>query len=167
MRSKKVLAVAVAIGLVFVAAPAEASHPGKQEGTRQGKAQRSEHRMDRRAKMAKDGCGGRPKAGAKHGRKDAKAKRLVHSEAIVQAEDGFVTHLTDRGKVTSVKGNTVTIERADGKSVNATASEDTRVCRDGKAAKVSDLKTSDQAGIIQLQKGGATTVKAVMAHSGG
>lgn len=165
MISKKLVGAMVAASLLLIGGTAEASHPVKDGEGQKRQGQKSEGRAHK-AEGRKDGCGNHLRKGdRKHSGKKQRPHRLVHSEAIVQAKEGFATHITDHGKVTSIKASTITIERADGKSVSATTSDQTRICRDGKAAKLSDLKAGDQAGVIQIQKDSTTKVKAVRASS--
>lgn len=100
------------------------------------------------------------------GRKEKMLDRLVHSESLVQADDGsFVTRIIDHGDVTSVDGNSVTIKRLDGQSVTVTAGQDTKIRRNGEEAALSALKAGDRARIAQIKSGDTTTVRAIRAFS--
>jgi Cu/Ag efflux protein CusF len=91
--------------------------------------------------------------------------RVVHAEAKVQLQEGFATMITDRGEITAVDGDRVTIKRADGESVSVRTGERTRVCRNGEPAQVSDLKKGDRAAIFQSRRDGETVVRGIRAFS--
>lgn len=92
--------------------------------------------------------------------------RLVHSESLVQTEDGsFVTRIADHGEVVSVDGSRVTIKRLDGQTVTVTAGQDTKIRRNGEDATVSAIKAGDRAHIAQIKSGDTTTVRAIRAFS--
>ncbi|GAC1426457.1 MAG: hypothetical protein NVSMB57_17310 [Actinomycetota bacterium] len=92
--------------------------------------------------------------------------RLVHSETKVQTPDGTFTVLTaDAGTATAINGSTVTIKRLDDQSVSATATDATKVRRNGKEAKVSDIKAGDMVFILRAETNGTTTVRAIKACS--
>jgi Cu/Ag efflux protein CusF len=93
--------------------------------------------------------------------------RLVHSDAKVQVPDGFATITVDRGEITAVdpSAKTVTIKRADGETVTGTASDQTKVCRNGEPAQLSDLKVGDRAGIVQVANGDRRGVRGIRAFS--
>lgn len=107
---------------------------------------------------------GDPSATPSPGDKPERARhRVVHSETKVQKGEGFVTVIRDAGEITAVSGNTVTIKRADDETVTVTATDATKVRRNGEQAAAGDLKTGDRAHIVQVVENGTTTVKAIMA----
>lgn len=110
-----------------------------------------------------DRCG-RHGRGGRHGLHGAK-RRLVTGESKVQVEGGFATVNVDVGEVTAVDGSTVTIERADGESVSATASDETRVCRDGSRVEVGAIQAGDTARITRVTRDGETQVRGIHARS--
>src|SRR5437867_2400100 len=81
---------------------------------------------DKKSQRSPDECGG-----ANAGRR---AERLVHSDTKVKTKNGFALITVDQGTVTAVDhhSKTITIERADGEKVTATAVDETKVCKDGK-----------------------------------
>jgi len=111
---------------------------------------------------AHEGCG-HPGARRHH-----RGDRVVHGETKIQVDGGFATMTVDRGVVTAVDATakTVSIKRADGETVSVTASDATKVCRDGKKATLADVKTGDHAGIMQGDKDGTHLVRAIRASSG-
>jgi hypothetical protein len=90
---------------------------------------------------------------------------LVTGETMFSSDEGFLTRLIDAGPVGAVDGDNVTIERADDQTVLATATEDTRVTRDGARATVSDIKVGDHAFIVRVDRGDGPVVEAIHAVS--
>jgi hypothetical protein len=95
------------------------------------------------------------------------ARRLVHSESKVQLGEGFGVVTVDVGEITALNdvSKTVTIKRADGESVSATAQDGTKICRNGKPATFADLEVGDRAGIVQGDANGEHKVRRIGAHS--
>jgi hypothetical protein len=110
--------------------------------------------------------GERPECGRPHRARKA-AGRLVHSESKVQMEDGFAILTVDRGTITAVNASakSVTIKRADNETVTVTATDDTKICKDGNAVALSALKVGDHAGILQSDYEGKHLVRRIGAHS--
>lgn len=96
-------------------------------------------------------------------------KGLVRSEALVEGEeDGtFNTLRHDRGIVTAIDGNTITFDEADGRSVEVTVDEDTRIGRDHEEAEIGDIEVGDHVGVHRVREGddGDFVTKHVMAIS--
>ena len=105
----------------------------------------------------KDGCG--PEQARD------RAKRIVHSETKVRLDDGFGTRTLDVGEVISVDGNQITIRRADGETVSATAAEETRVCRDGEESSLENIELGDTAALLQRTQDDGTQLKKIRAFS--
>ena len=95
-----------------------------------------------------------------------KMRRIVHSETKFQLEEeGFGIKSLDVGEVTSVDGNRITIKRADGENVSATANDETKVCVDGEEAELSDIDEGDHAALHQSSRNNEKTLKGVRAFS--
>lgn len=79
--------------------------------------------------------------------------RLVHSETKIQIRDGFALMIVDQGEVTAVDHarKTLSIKRADGEAVRATATDETKVCKDGKVAAFDSIKVGDLARLVQAR----------------
>jgi hypothetical protein len=103
--------------------------------------------------------------GPKHGMGPHGALRST--TVLPGVDDGPVrTVRFDRGELTAVGGNSVTIREQDGVTVTVTASEDTRIGRDGAEAQLSDLKVGDQVSIVRHKTGDEPyTVRAIRAMS--
>lgn len=87
--------------------------------------------------------------GGPHGR------GLVRSESVVQGEEEgqFNTIKVDRGVLKGVDGGTLTIEEADGKTVEVSTNDDTSFRRDGEEAELGDLKNGDHVTTFQVKEG--------------
>jgi len=109
-----------------------------------------------KAQRAGKECGG----GARIGRRLA---RIVHSDTKINTKNGFATITVDTGKITSTdpSSKTLTITRADNETVTATASDATKVCKDGKAVGFGDLKVGDLALIVQGDRAGTHVVRRI------
>jgi hypothetical protein len=115
-------------------AQSSTDRPTPPDERRPGAAERRQQRRDRCPGPA----GGRP-------------MRLVHRESIFQVREGFATLTVDQGKITKIDGRTITIERLDGKSVTATANDETKVCKDGEPSTVDALKVGDLARFMRVR----------------
>ncbi|HEV2087616.1 MAG TPA: hypothetical protein VGR21_04830 [Cryptosporangiaceae bacterium] len=90
------------------------------------------------------------------------AKRVLHGEAVVKKkEGGFVTIVRQRGTVTAVDADSVTIRSEDGYSATYTLNGDTNVRVDRKEGKVSDLKNGQNVGLVAVKEGGTVTARMV------
>lgn len=157
----KLMVALVTVLLVALAANAIAQTPTPErtpsEPREEGKS--DEHRGFRERRLAhRDECGPENPG--------PKVRRVVHSETKFRLEDeGFGLRTLDVGEVTAVNGNRITIKRADGKVVSATAGEDTRVCLDGERAQLSDVDEGDHAALHQASRNDEKTLKGVRAFS--
>jgi hypothetical protein len=85
--------------------------------------------------------------------------RAVHSEEVVlnKAGDTFITETEDNGTIKSISGSDVTITEAIGsvtyKDVTITLPDSATIERNGKTAKVGDLKTGDHIHVSQSSDG--------------
>jgi len=167
----KLMVALVSVVMVALGATAVAQTPNPEstnETTEDGQVrQDGQVRMSdghRRARMlahrgGKDGCGPEQPRD--------RATRIVHSETKVRLDDGFGTRTLDVGEVTSVDGNQITIRRADGETVSATAAEETRVCRDGEESSLENIESGDTAALLQRTQDDGTQLKKVRAFSQG
>lgn len=149
-RSKLALATAF-VGVVVTAATAfgqTGSRTGEPSDTATDSATATETPRARRPAAAErrdgDRCG-KPRARA--------VRRVVHSETKVKTQSGFAVMTVDAGEITAIDhaDKTITIKRLDGESVSATATDETRVCKDGKAAAFDALKKGDLARLVSVQ----------------
>jgi hypothetical protein len=84
----------------------------------------------------------------------AKLARAVHADAVVPTKTGFATVILDRGKVTGVSGNQLTLQegtaKATYKTVTLTIPATANVRENGKKATLADVKTGQQAAVVQM-----------------
>ena len=80
-------------------------------------------------------------------------RRVVHSETKLKTPNGFATVALDAGEITAIDhaDKTITVKRLDGQSVSATATDDTRVCRDGASVAFDALKKGDWARLVAVR----------------
>jgi hypothetical protein len=78
----------------------------------------------------------------------------VHADAVVPTKTGFATVILDRGKVTGVSGNQLTLQegtaKATYKTVTLTIPATANVRENGKKATLADVKTGQQAAVVQM-----------------
>jgi hypothetical protein len=90
----------------------------------------------------------------------------IHGEFVVKDRDGnFVTLLTQRGEVTAVDGDSITLKSEDGYTKTYTVNDDTRIRRDRDKAEIGDIKVGDQAAVTAEKSGDGGTARAVIART--
>ena len=95
--------------------------------------------------------------------------RIVHGDLTLNTRKGIVTAKIDGGTVTAVDANarTLTIKRADGQSVSFTATDATRVRKDGQKAVFSDIAKGDLVQVIQVDRGDGFVVALIRDRGAG
>jgi len=151
------------LGAVAVAATAFGqSAPPSDGSTPRARATTPDQRQERRAARTerRDGrsCG-RPASG--------RARRLVHSESKVKAPSGFALITIDQGEITAISGKKLTVKRLDGESVTATATDETKVCKDGQRSTFDSLKVGDHARLMQIRSERFTGLRRITAVTPG
>lgn len=97
---------------------------------------------------------GQLRAGRGELRRLAAWRRLVHATVVVDLpEKGLTTIQLDRGTVSAVSADSLSIAEAGGTSVTITLGAETRVRKDGKKAAVADLKVGDEVFAMSLVEG--------------
>lgn len=93
--------------------------------------------------------------------------RIVHGDLTLNTRKGLVNARVDGGKVTAVdaSAHTLTIKRADGQSVSFTATDATRVRKNGEKATFADIKVGDLVQVIQLDRGNGFKVALIRDRS--
>lgn len=93
--------------------------------------------------------------------------RIVHGDLTLNTRKGIVNAKVDGGKVTAVDANahTLTIKRADGQSVSFTATDATRVRKNGEKASFGDIEVGDLVQVIQLDRGNGFVVVVIRDRS--
>ena len=88
--------------------------------------------------------------------------RAVHAEAVVKDKDGkFITVYTQRGKVTAVSATSITLNSDDGFTATYTVNADTKIGKDGKPAKIGDVKVGDSAGLFAVKSGESKNARGI------
>ena len=95
--------------------------------------------------------------------------RIVHGDLTLNTRKGIVTAKIDGGTVTAVDANarTLTIKRPDGQSVSFTATDATRVRKDGQKAAFSDIAKGDLVQVIQIDRGDGFVVALIRDRGAG
>ena len=93
--------------------------------------------------------------------------RIVHGDLTLNTRKGIVNAKIDGGTVTAVdaKALTLTIKRADGKSVSFTATDSTRVRKNREKASFGDIKVGDHVQVIQIDRGNGFVVAVIRDRS--
>jgi hypothetical protein len=90
----------------------------------------------------------------------------VHGEFVVKNRDGkFVTLLSQRGEVTAVDNDSVTLKSEDGFTKEYTVNDDTRIRRDRGQSKISDVKVGDRAAVVAEKTGDGATARSVIVRT--
>ncbi len=86
--------------------------------------------------------------------------RVEHGEAVLRTKEGTRSVLVQRGEVTAVSADELTVKSADGFQATWPLTDATRVRSDGKKADPADLATGDKVGVAG--SGDGTTGKAAI-----
>lgn len=162
---------AMGLGFLVVAVTAAAafgSHGADEQSALGAPAQQQDDGTQRlRQRAPGERCGGRTGRDHGRGRRGGRGagRRLVHGEMKVEAREGFATAVVDAGEIVTLDDDAsrVEIRRADGETVTATAGDDTRVCRDGRAVEFAALEVGDLAKIVEVTRDGETVVRGIRA----
>ncbi len=143
LKTKATLAASF-VGVVAMAAAAF-GQAGAPSGTDEQKTPQSERRAAAGERAGREGCG--------PDHVGHRAARLVHSESKVQTPEGFALFTIDHGTVTAIdhSAKKITIKRADGEHVTATAVDETQVCKDGSKAAFDSIKVGDRARLMSVR----------------
>ncbi len=108
------------------------------------------------------------KARAGHAHKHRRLfRRGIHGEVTVKDHKTgrFVTREWQRGLITAISGDHVTVKSADGVRWTWTVENNTKITRDGKKVTESVLKDGDTVLVVGARDGGANDAKRVFAPS--
>jgi len=111
------------------------------------------------APAAASGAGDAPSRRAL--RRQLRANTL-HGEVVVQSKDGPKTIVVQRGEVTAVSGDELTVKSADGFSLTWAVGDKLRVVQNRKAADQSAIKTGGQIGVAGVKDGEASRARLVV-----
>ncbi|MBB4761035.1 hypothetical protein ACFQFC_33300 [Amorphoplanes digitatis] len=80
-------------------------------------------------------------------------KNTLHGELTVQGKDGVRTVVVQRGTVTAVDGDTVSVKSSDGFALTWTFGDKLRVVQDRKAVETAAIKTGAEVGVAGRKDG--------------
>lgn len=110
---------------------------------------------------------GQFRAGRGELRRLAAWRRLVHATIVVDLpEKGLTTVQLDRGTVSAVSADSLSIAEAGDTSVTVALGEETRVRKNGEKATVADLKVGDIVFVMSLVEGSASEAYLVVVPRG-
>jgi hypothetical protein len=93
------------------------------------------------------------------------AGRVLHGEFVVAAKDGATkTIAVQKGEVTSVGSDTVTVKSRDGYTLTWRVNDATRIRKAGKNAELSDLAAGDRVAAIGEKTSAGVTARAMIAR---
>jgi hypothetical protein len=73
--------------------------------------------------------------------------RVLHAEAVVQTKEGVRTVLSQRGEITAIDGDSVTVKSADGFSLTWAFGKDLRVVERRRTVQPADLAVGTEIGV--------------------
>lgn len=89
--------------------------------------------------------------------------RALHAQAVLTKKDGsFVTVVQQRGEVTAVSADGLTVKSVDGYTATYRVDTDVRVRKDGEKTEFSAIRTGDRVLLFGVRSGDTQTVKAVL-----
>jgi hypothetical protein len=90
-------------------------------------------------------------------------RHLVHGTVTFVGRDGeLVTLQFDHGTVSAIGDDTVTIAEAGGASETVATTAETRVRKDRKPAKLTDLAVGDEVFVVSVVDGGTATARGIV-----
>ena len=88
-------------------------------------------------------------------------KNTLHGEITVQSKSGPKTIVVQRGSVTAVSGNSVTVKSTDGYTLTWTLDGKVRIVQDKKKVETSALKAGEQIGVAGTKDGTADAARLI------
>ena len=89
-------------------------------------------------------------------------KNTLHGEAVVQTKDGTQTVLVQRGEVTAVDGDSITIKSSDGFTLTWGFADDLRVVERRNSIDPQQLKVGDAVGAAGTKNGDGGTARLIV-----
>lgn len=86
----------------------------------------------------------------------------LHGEVVVRTKAGPKTIVVQRGEVTAVSGEGLTVKSADGFTLNWTFGDKLRVVQKREAAEKSAIKTGGQVGVAGVKEGDVSRARLVV-----
>jgi hypothetical protein len=104
----------------------------------------------------------RPKADRPRLERRALRKNTLHGEVVVQTKDGTKTVLVQRGEVTAIDDNGITVKSTDGFSLSWSYGDKLRVIERRATVPADDLAVGDQVGVAGTRDGDAASARLIV-----
>jgi hypothetical protein len=121
--------------------------------------------QDTPSPSASASTGAKPAAGKQGVRRKAirqyLRKNTLHGEVAVQTKNGVKTIVVQRGSVTAVSGQSVTVKSTDGYSLSWTLADKVTVVQNKKKVEASALKAGEQIGVAGTKDGSADDARLI------
>jgi hypothetical protein len=89
-------------------------------------------------------------------------KNTLHGEIVVETKDGPKTVVVQRGEVTAIDGDSMTVKSSDGHTVEWTLGDDLRVRERRDTLQPSDVKVGTEVGVAGAKDGDRTVARLVV-----
>ncbi|MFE7871080.1 hypothetical protein ACFUYE_12125 [Micromonospora humida] len=132
------------VELDLLAAPAASTTPSPQAGAKGKRGERVKELRQRRQARVKLGRNG------------------LHGEAVVQTKDGTKTVVVQRGEVTAIDGDSVTVKSTDGFTLTWKLGDQLRVVERRTTVKASDVKVGTRVNVAGAKDGDASVARLIV-----
>ncbi|MFY1625698.1 hypothetical protein ACN261_08445 [Micromonospora sp. WMMD723] len=132
------------VELDLLAAPAASTTPSPQAGDKGKRGERAKELRQRRQARVKLGRNG------------------LHGEAVVQTKDGTRTVVVQRGEVTAIDGDSVTVKSTDGFTLTWKLGDQLRVVERRTTVKASDVKVGTRVNVAGAKDGDASVARLIV-----
>ncbi|MEV4767837.1 hypothetical protein [Micromonospora humida] len=132
------------VELDLLAAPAASTTPSPQAGDKGKRGERVKELRQRRQARVKLGRNG------------------LHGEAVVQTKDGTKTVVVQRGEVTAIDGDSVTVKSTDGFTLTWKLGDQLRVVERRTTVKASDVKVGTRVNVAGARDGDASVARLIV-----
>jgi hypothetical protein len=89
-------------------------------------------------------------------------KNTLHGEVVVQSEEGTKTVVVQRGEVTAVDGDSITVKSADGFSLTWAYSDDLHVVEHRASVQADAIEVGDRVGLAGAKDGDASVARLIV-----
>ena len=89
-------------------------------------------------------------------------RNTLHGEAVVETKDGPKTVVVQRGAVTAVNGDTLTVTSTDGFVLTWTFGADAKIVKDRAQVAKEQIKAGDQVGVAGVKEGDKNVARLVV-----
>jgi hypothetical protein len=104
----------------------------------------------------------RPGAQRRHAARVLPGRNTLHGEVVVQTKEGVQTVLVQRGEVTAVDGDSVTVTSSDGFALTWTYAEDLRVVERRATVQPDALGAGDTVGVAGAKDGAGGVARLIV-----